>query len=116
MIDITRQRSESNEDGDENSTALNGKMEIKNEKMTLGDQVRHEHNFAQKDIQNLGATQCVLIHFYFRAEDRICLSLLTQSTMCLYSSGKLSVTNVSSNLSYQLAAKMTGILVLFWHI
>ena len=84
--------------------------------MTLGDQVRHEHNFAQKDIQNLGATQCVLIHFYFRAEDRICLSLLTQSTMCLYSSGKLSVTNVSSNLSYQLAAKMTGILVLFWHI
>ena len=49
MID-TRQRSESNEDGDENSTAVNGRMEIKNEKMTLGDQVRHEHNFAQKNI------------------------------------------------------------------
>lgn len=46
----TRQRSESNEDGDENSTAVNGRMEIKNEKMTLGDQVRHEHNFAHKDI------------------------------------------------------------------
>ena len=49
MID-TRQRSESNEDGDENSTAVNGRMEIKNEKMTLGDQVRHEDIFAHKDI------------------------------------------------------------------
>ena len=48
MID-TRQRSESNEDGDENSTAVNGRMEIKNEKMTLGDQV-NEHIFAHKDI------------------------------------------------------------------
>ena len=46
----TGQRSESNEDGDENSTAVNGRMEIKNEKMTLGDQVRHEHIFAHKDI------------------------------------------------------------------
>ena len=49
MID-TGQRSESNEDGEKNSTTVNGRMEIKDEKMTLGDQVRHENIFAHKDI------------------------------------------------------------------